>query len=114
MSSDSRTDRAARNEHMFRRVNDRLHALARINESSIGYERFVCECFQPHCAVVVELTVDEYRNVRAEGARFLVAPEGFHVDLTLESVLERHDRYWVIEKRGGAGATAEALDDATR
>ena len=98
---------------MFRRVNERLHVLAGIGDAAPTRERFVCECFQPGCSMVVELTADEYRTVRSDGTRFLVVPDGRHVDLALEDVLERHERYWVVEKRGLAARVAENLADDT-
>lgn len=111
MNADPRERRAARNEHMFRQINERLHALARIESSLDPVERFVCECFQASCSAVIELTADEYRAVRADGARFLVVPDGVHTAPQFEQVVERHDRYWVVEKNGPAGAEAEELAD---
>ena len=72
-------------------------------------ERFVCECASAECSKVVELTGEEYTSVRAVGTRFVVFPEASHVRRDLEDVVERHDRYWVVEKRGEAGDVAEAL-----
>lgn len=106
-----REQRAARNENMFRQVNERLHVLAGIDRSAEPVERFVCECAQASCSVVVELTPGEYRSVRSEGARFLVAPDPSHTEPLVESVIERCDRYWVVEKFGEAGAAAEDLAD---
>jgi hypothetical protein len=40
----------------------------------------------------------------------LVAPSDPHVFLDVELVTERHDRYWVVEKFGTAGAEAGRLD----
>ena len=63
---------------------------------------------------MVELSSDEYRAVRSDGNRFLTVPDATHVDPTLEDVLERHERYWMIGKRGSAARTARELaNDAT-
>lgn len=111
MAGEAREQRAAQNEDMFRQVNDRLHVLAVIDGSSEPLERFVCECAQASCSLVVELTPGEYRSVRAEDTRFLVFPEALHTNSELETVVERHDLFWVVEKRGEAGEEAEYLAD---
>ena len=99
---------------MFRQVNERLHVLAGVGETSEPLERFICECEQTDCSLVLELTPGEYRTVRAEGVRFLVAPDATHTNPEVETVVERHDRYWVVEKHGEAAREADALaDDST-
>lgn len=111
MVDDARESRAARNEDMFRQVNDRLHILSVIDGASEPLERFVCECERANCSLIVELTANEYRTVRSDGARFLVYPETQHTSPEVESVVEQHERYWVVEKRGEAGEAAEELAD---
>ena len=113
----AREARAARNEDLFRRLNERLHALAEhargggTATATERLERFVCECASRDCSKVVELTADEYASVREVGTRFLVFPAGEHVRRELEDVVERTGRYWVVQKRGDAGAAAEALGE---
>jgi hypothetical protein len=109
-----REARAARNEDLFRRLNERLHALAEHARAASAaatepLERFVCECASTDCSKVVELTRDEYEAVRATGTRFLVYPERTHTSPDIEDIVERSDRYWVVEKRGEAGDVVEAL-----
>jgi len=106
--------RAARNEDRFRRLNERLHALsehAQREQLAMATERFVCECAQGNCTTVVELTTDEYESVRATPTRFLVCPDAAHTSPDLEEIVERQDRYWVVQKMGEAGIEAEALVD---
>jgi hypothetical protein len=107
--SEEREKRAARNEDLFRQVNERLHDLAVIAGSSEPHEKFVCECEQTSCSLLVELTAGEYRAVRENDSRFLVFPEPWHTSPELEVVVERRGRYWVVEKRGDAGDEAENL-----
>ena len=101
--------RAARNEDLFRQVNDRLHALAVIEGSSEPLEQCICECEQTDCSLVVELTASEYRSVREHGARFLIFPDASHASLEVETVVERNARYWVVEKQDAAGEEADHL-----
>jgi hypothetical protein len=58
---------------------------------------------------VLELTPSEYRTVRETNRRFLVFPDPSHIDTSLETVVEEHDRFWVVEKHGEAGEEAESL-----
>lgn len=109
MAGEERQKRAARNEDLFRQVNERLHDLAVIAGPSEPLEKFVCECEQTSCSLLVELFAGEYRAVRADDSRFLVFPEPWHTNPELEAVVERSDRYWVVEKRGAAGDEAEHL-----
>jgi len=111
--SAQRETRAAENEDLFRRLNERLHALATVASSSVLEadvpERFLCECSQTSCSRVLELTPSEYRTVRETGRRFVVFPEKSHTDPSLETVVEEHDNFWIVEKNGEAGEEAENL-----
>jgi hypothetical protein len=113
MTTSNRETRAAENEDLFRRLNERLHALASIASSSVleadTPERFLCECSQTDCSRVLELTPGQYRSVRQTNRRFLVFPDPSHIDPTLETVVERHEGFWVVEKNGEAGQEAENL-----
>jgi hypothetical protein len=110
----NREARAAENEDLFRRMNERLRALAGVGGSSgspEGPERFLCECSTSSCSRVLELTPEEYRHVRAVTRRFLVAPDESHTSPDLERVVERHESYWIVEKFGEAGEEADSLAD---
>ena len=113
MTSAERDTRAAENEDLFRRLNERLHALASVASSSVLEsdvpERFLCECSQTDCSRVLELTPTEYRSVRETNRRFLVFPDPSHIDSSLETVVEEHESFWVVEKNGEAGEEAESL-----
>ena len=113
MTPPNREARAAENEDLFRRLNERLHTLATVASSTVppadARERFLCECSQTHCSRVLELTPGEYLSVRETNRRFLVFPEISHTDPSLETVVEQHERYWVVEKIGEAGEEAESL-----
>ena len=115
MTAPDRESRAAENEDLFRRLNERLHALATVASDSVlaadTPERFLCECSQTSCSRVLELTPSEYTAVRATNRRFLVFPDPSHTDPDLETVVERNERFWVVEKDGEAGAEAESLAD---
>jgi len=117
VTSKERETRAAENEDLFRRLNERLHVLATVASSSVlaadTPERFLCECSQTSCSRVLELTPSEYRAVRETNRRFVVFPEATHTDPTLETVVERHQGFWIVEKNGEAGEEAESLAEGT-
>jgi len=106
-SSDERDIRAARNQAMFRAVNDKIHE---VNESfAVLTDTFsiACECANPHCVEIIEIAPSEYEAIRANPRRFAVLPG--HEDKTLEHVVAEADGYVVTEKEGKAAETAAAL-----
>lgn len=99
---------AARNESIFRELNEHLGAAV---EGAPSEERgFVCECADMSCTEVLAVQIPAYEAVRRDPQRFIVAPDDAHVDLTVEKVVERTDGYWVVEKVGVAGDVAADLD----
>jgi len=91
--------RLARNEALYREVNERIAELAEeFSEDEVRNPvGFVCECAAAGCAEPIELTLAEYEAIRAEPTRFAVVPE--HERLEIERVVERHAAYLVVEKR---------------
>jgi hypothetical protein len=87
--------RIAHTEALFRDVNERIAESAlRFNADET---QFVCECADPECAQRVPATLDEYEDIRADGARFLLVPG--HEDTRVERVVGRpHRRLAVVEK----------------
>ena len=100
-------ERAARNESVFREANERIEQ--RLEDLSLEHGRspFLCECEDEGCTEVLRLTLTEYEHVREHPRRFFVAPGH---DGGSGEVVERHDRYVVVEKQGEAGEIAAELD----
>jgi hypothetical protein len=69
-----------------------------------GSTEFICECDDSSCSERVEMTLEEYERVRADGTRFLLAPG--HGDGSIEKVVAHRGRFVVVEK---VQATARAL-----
>jgi hypothetical protein len=61
------------------------------------------------CTAVVLLTLEEYEAARGSPRRFLICPE--HVEENAK-VVERSERYWLVEKHGEAGRVAESEAEA--
>jgi hypothetical protein len=106
----SREERAARNQALFRDVNEGVKEL---NEGFNFVTRkgsWICECANHTCADRLGLSTEEYEAVREGGSRFLVAPSDEHVSSDVERVVERHGGYWIVEMTGHAGELAEHSD----
>ena len=61
----------------------------------------------------VELSPEEYEKIRESPTRFFVLPDDDHVVPEVELVVERHPRYWVVEKVS-LPAVTEHLDPRSR
>jgi hypothetical protein len=84
----------ARTEALFRDVNERIAESAQRFEADST--QFVCECADPNCTHRLQATLDEYEDVRSDGATFMLAPGHAHTDI--ERVLEDRGRFHVVEK----------------
>jgi len=105
-----REQRAARNQSLFRSVNERIEPLNQAFSTINRMNDFVCECAVETCTEKMPMSVDEYEAIRAEGNRFAVAPGDDHVWPDVEAITEKHDRYWVVEKFGYGGSLAAKFD----
>lgn len=86
--------RFAHNEVLFRSINEKVLELEeRIGSGEAG---FLCECADVSCSRAVFLRVDEYQRIHAAERRFFVAPG--HECTEIETVIERHAGYFVVEK----------------
>jgi hypothetical protein len=97
-------DRAARNEELFRTINERIEQGAKEH----GVEQplpFHCECVDETCVETIELRPAEYDRIAAHIARFVLIPG--HERPSVESVVERHASHLVVEKTGEARAEIE-------
>ena len=96
----------AKTEARFRDVNERIAESAeQIGARDIA---LVCECADPTCGHQIDTSLDEYEEVRADGAQFLVAPG--HEVREHERVLETRPGYRIVRKIRGVGAVARRLD----
>jgi hypothetical protein len=104
-------ERAAANQNRFREYNERIEPHNAVHHwVDPPYADWICECADVTCVEPVRLTVAEYETVRADPTHFLVAPGDDHVVPEVERVVDRTERYWVVQKIGEAGEVSEALD----
>lgn len=103
-----RLERAARNQSLFREVNERLQELATDFQEIAGTSVFACECADLGCVKQIDMTLDEYEAVRSDSNRFLVAPG--HVVPDVERVVGESDRYVIVAKIGEGATIAVQAD----
>jgi hypothetical protein len=102
------TQRVAMNEATFRKVNEGMEA----GQDPSGLLTFVCECGRLRCNRLIQLTRAEYEGIRTNPRRFAIV-DG-HEILEAEEIVERHDRYLVVEKSGDPEAAIVEHRDPRR
>ena len=105
---DLRRERAAKNESVFREVNERVNELA----EPASFHLFACECEDRSCAEAVVMTAQEYEEVRASSNSFLVLPG--HEEPLVDELTETNDRFFVVRKVGVGATVAKKLDPRKR
>ena len=95
----AREERFAANEALFREVNERVAELASqyVGSETGGTVDFTCECGRAECSETIMVTIVEYEAIRAQATHVGVVPQ--HEQPEIESVIERHPRSFVVEKR---------------
>ncbi|MFL5971560.1 MAG: hypothetical protein ACJ750_04165 [Gaiellaceae bacterium] len=101
-----RVDRAARNQTLFRQVNERLEELATAFQDIAGTAVFACECADLSCIEQINMTLDEYEAIRSHPNQFLVLPG--HVVHDVEDIVRDGGGFVVVAKIGeGASLAAQ-------
>lgn len=93
--------RAARNEEIFRRINERILEGAAQHRVETGLP-FHCECDRASCVETIEVPPAAYERVLGQRYRFVVIPG--HEDPAVERVVESGSEFLVVEKFGEARA----------
>ena len=86
-----REARFARNQELFREVNDRIAELAA--KWAGGPMGVVCECANTGCVQMIQIPVQEYRRVRRSRGWFVIIPGHIAED---EQLIERHASYDIV------------------
>jgi hypothetical protein len=105
---DLRLERLARNQTLFREVNERLESLNMTMSELIPISDFICECANPECFERIGLTIPQYEELRGDPTHFAVCPG--HVYLEAERVVDERPGYIVVEKFAEAGSYAIRTD----
>lgn len=105
-----REQRIARNEALFRDLNERLKEITEslTAADSNGFLELFCECGSVDCMAKIRVPADSYERVRAVSERFLIAPG--HDIPEVEGVVDRMDGYWLVEKHEEEAQIARETD----
>jgi hypothetical protein len=103
-----REESLAKNEELFRKVNERIETVSQAVPQDDAMMEYLCECDRPDCYDKVKATREEYESVRAEATHFIVLPG--HDDPTVERVALANERFMIVEKEGSAAEDAKEND----
>lgn len=104
---DSRELGAARNQALFRLVNEKMKDLNSAMAALTETFTIACECADLDCLRLIEIAPSDYEVVRAEPRQFVVCTG--HVYAEIETVVRAAEGYVVVEKFATAGEAAETL-----
>jgi hypothetical protein len=106
---DTRRVRAAKNQSLFRDVNERIEDITEgFALAATRTIEFVCECAHPDCSEVIEMTHGEYESIRRFPTHFAI--KAGHDISEVEQVVAGNGRYIIVSKLGTAGQAAIRLD----
>jgi hypothetical protein len=105
----AREERKGLNEAVFREVNERIENLAETFDLKSEQLDLVCECADASCVERISMSHGEYEQLRSDPHLFAVYPG--HEQTDVDRVVDRLERYHVVEKLEGAPARiAEETD----
>jgi hypothetical protein len=89
-------ERMWENEDLFRMANERLRVQIADSVTADRLVPFLCECVDELCMERMEMTLDDYRRVRANENTFAVVPG--HAAARGEVVVVEHPSFHVVRK----------------
>jgi hypothetical protein len=95
-TDDGREARAARNELVFRTVNEQIMEISERFATLLTDVDIVCECTDPTCIGTIRVRTSEFLAIRETEADFIVLPG--HERLDVEQIVGRHEDYLVVRK----------------
>lgn len=97
----SREERTAKNEAASREINEKIEE-AYQGDPPANRIDIVCECARMTCDAAIDITLDEYQQVREDARHFVIFPGHFVGDI--EWIVFENDRFAVVAKREGVPA----------
>ena len=101
-----REELIARNEVLFREVNERVKEVS--EDISDGRIDFLCECGDAGCTETISLTRTEYEQVRSDPALFVVKPG--HGAADVERVVAESEGFQIVRKHEEEARIARETD----
>jgi 5-bromo-4-chloroindolyl phosphate hydrolysis protein len=113
MESETQRDRelrAARNQSLFRAVNEKLREINQAFSDVTKTYAIACECADTTCVETLHVSMQEYLDVRAHSNRFVVLAD--HVFPDVEQVVANNDGYAIVEKNVDVSEITELTDSS--
>jgi hypothetical protein len=106
----SREERVARNEALFREVNERIEQVHEDARDLGANDTFavLCECGDQNCVEEVQLTTQRYEQVRADPRTFVIVPG--HAIPEVEEIVDEGAGFEVVRKHDEEAEIAERTD----
>jgi hypothetical protein len=92
----NRDARLVENQEAFRSANDRLSGVVEAGVVSADPVPFLCECADEECMGRVDLTLDEYRELRSHERHFLMLHG--HARTAGEEIVAERNGYDITKK----------------
>jgi hypothetical protein len=109
VSGDISAERVALNDATFRNANEGIEEKA--ESLDVDPAPFLCECADETCTQIIRLTLQEYKEIRAEPTHFLNVP-GHQVTAGPHArVVAEREGYVIVQKVGVAGDIVAELDE---
>jgi hypothetical protein len=106
VDEETRRKRIAKNEGLFRAVNEKIEDINRDFSLDTQSISVVCECGDMHCSDKFDIDAATYEDVRSDPTWFVIVPG--HEVADVEEIVARHDGFDVVAKDKRA-AEAEAI-----
>lgn len=103
---DRRKFQIARNEALFREVNERVQEVS--EDRATLTTDFVCECGKAACTDTIPLRDEEYEHVRSDPLLFAIVPG--HEILDVEEIVAENQRFYVVRKNVEEAVVAKQTD----
>jgi hypothetical protein len=84
------------NQDVFRRANERLFAAVRDVVDAARPIPFLCECLDPDCRSTVELSINQFRDVREVDKRYAIVTG--HLTMNGERPVEVDGDVTIVQK----------------
>ena len=98
--------RAARNQSLFRAVNEKLRELNDAFSDVSKTYAIACECADVSCVETLHILTEEYVELREDAQRFVVLKD--HVYPEVERVVAQNDGYAIVDKNADVSKITEA------
>jgi hypothetical protein len=102
--------RAAREQALFRKVNENIDDLVERFKVDDVAPLYVCECLNSDCHNAIPIPRDVYQQIRLNLNHFIVTPG--HEELDVDEIVDRSHRWLVVRKRGVGANVAIQLADS--